>query len=99
MLGTMENSTDVQLIAQVLPCGIGTIEANPTLSEDHTRGIMVAKFDVMYERFDDQVASGPLPTMFSTNPEAATKNLTPEAAFKCLQALVSRLLARRELSR
>ena len=99
MLGTIEDSTDVLLIAQSLPSNLGVIAANPTLEEDHTRGIMVAKHAVQYTRFDDEVALGPVPTMFSTDPEASLTNLTPQAAFKCLQALVSRLLARQELTR
>ena len=99
MLGTLEDSTDVLLIAQALPCNLGVIKANPTLEEDHTRGIMVAKHAVQYTRFDDEMAWGPVPTLFSTDPEAALANLTPQTAFKCLQALVSRLLAWQELTR
>jgi len=99
MLGTLEDSTEVLLIAQALPCSRGVIDANPTLEEDHTRGIMVGKYAVAYAKFDDELASGPVPTLFSTDPEAAQANLTPQAAFKCLQALVARLLTRRELTR
>jgi len=42
-----------------------------------------------------------VPTFFSTKPEETLKQLQmdPEYAFECLQALVSKLIARRELSR
>jgi len=45
--------------------------------------------------------TGPVPTFCSQQPEVSAKQLTdnPEYAFECLQALVTRLLARRELSR
>ena len=44
---------------------------------------------------------GPVPTMFSDKPEATLAHLqnTPEFAFQCLQALVSRLYERGELTR
>ena len=44
---------------------------------------------------------GPIPTFFSEKPDetlAALKK-SPDFAFRCLQALVSRLLTRNELSR
>ena len=42
-----------------------------------------------------------MPTFFSAQPEDTLKQLQqdPEYAFECLQALVSKLIARRELSR
>ena len=44
---------------------------------------------------------GPVPTLFSDKPEETLAHLqnTPEFAFQCLQALVSRLYERGELSR
>lgn len=50
MLGTTGDSRDVSLIAQALPCSINVIEANPSLKSDHTRGILVEKFPVQYDR-------------------------------------------------
>jgi len=45
--------------------------------------------------------TGPVPTFCSEKPEVSMKQLkeSPEYAFDCLQALVSKLLARRELTR
>ena len=44
---------------------------------------------------------GPVPTFFSNDPEATLEELKkkPEFGFQCLQALVSKLLARGELTR
>ena len=44
---------------------------------------------------------GPVPTFFSNNPEATLEELKkkPEFGFQCLQTLVSKLLARGELTR
>ena len=101
LLGTYGDDQDIYLIAQVLPCSMEVIEANPALKSDHTRGITAGKFLVHYQNFDGSTAAGPVPTYFSTNPEESTRQLTqdPEYAFECLQALVSKLLARREMTR
>ena len=44
--------------------------------------------------------SGPVPTFFSDKPEDTLEDLkkSPEWAFQCLQALVSRLLVRGQLT-
>ena len=101
LLGTLGDSTQVLLIVQALPCSYNVIEANPNLQTDHTRGILVEKYQIHYDKFDDKVAAGPIPTFFSSKPDQTLAELkkSPEYAFKCLQALVSRLLVRRELSR
>ena len=85
----------------MLPCSLAVIDANPALKSDHTRGMMAGRFPVYYASFDGTAAVGPVPTFFSSNPEEATRQLSqdPEYAFECLQALVSKLLARRELTR
>ena len=45
--------------------------------------------------------SGPVPIFFSDKPEVTLEDLkkSPEWAFKCLQALVSKLLIRGQLTR
>jgi len=58
LLGTFGEEKQVFLIGQVLPCSMGLIEANGALRSDHTRGVMVGKFPVFYESFDDDIASG-----------------------------------------
>ena len=58
LLGTMTGSTDVLLIAQALPCTLEHIAANPALKTDHTRGVMVGKYTVFYDHFDNTRAAG-----------------------------------------
>ena len=58
LLGTFGEEKDVHLIAQVLPCSMAVIDANPSLRSDHTRGIMAGRWKVHYEAFDDEIASG-----------------------------------------
>ena len=101
LLGTYDDEQAIFLIAQLLPCGLEVIESCPALQSDHTRGMMVGKFPVHYEAFDDSMAAGPVPTFFSTNPEKSLAELKrdPEYAFECLQALVSKLLARGDMTR
>ena len=54
-----------------------------------------------FSRFDDEVASGPVPVFFSNKPDESLQELKrdPSFAFKCLQALVSRLLVRKEMTK
>ena len=71
------------------------------LKEDHTKGVLVNRFDIMYEAFDNKIASGPVPIFFSARLEDTLEDLkkSPEWAFHCLQALVSRLLVCSQLTR
>ena len=64
-------------------------------------GVQVGRFDLDYSSFDDVTASGPIPTFFSDRPEETLAQLqkSPELAFQCLQALVSKLFERGELTR
>jgi len=58
LLGTYGDEQDIYLVAQVLPCSIDVIEANPALKSDHTRGMTAGKFRVEYDRFDGSRATG-----------------------------------------
>ena len=101
LLGTLVGNTQILLIAQALPCSKAVIDANPSLQTDHTRGVLVDKFPIHYEQFNDEEVSGPIPTFFSTNPNQTLAALKkdPDFAFQCLQQLVARLLVRSELTR
>ena len=46
------------LSLQALPCTTAFIEANQQLKADHCMGIIVDKFPLNYESFNDKVASG-----------------------------------------
>ena len=45
------------------------IEANPVLQEDHCRGMILATYPLYYVAFDNTLAAGPVPTLFSEKPE------------------------------
>ena len=64
-------------------------------------GVVIAEYRILYDKFDNMAAAGPIPTFFSENPDATLSELKkrPEFGFQCLQALVSKLLARGELTR
>ena len=65
LLGTFGEEKEVYLIAQALPCSMAMIEANAALKSDHTRGIMLGKFPVNYDSFDDDLASGKIQCRYS----------------------------------
>jgi hypothetical protein len=100
-LGLVGKEDEIQLIAQVLPCTLAVLAASRALQSDFTMGMIVGCYPVEYEKFDGQKAAGPVPTLVSSDPDTALQHLkaSPEYAHRCLQALVSKLLARKELSR
>ena len=77
------------------------IDANPDLRADEIMGVTVGEFRILYEKFDNMLAAGPVPTFFSERPEDTLAELkkSPEWAFQCLQSLVSMILTRGQLSR
>ena len=42
----------------VQPRLVGHIDANPELQANHSRGVIVGQFGILYEAFDDTVTSG-----------------------------------------
>ena len=48
-------------MAQALPCSTSVINANPSLQTDHTRGVLVGRYPVKYDEFDNRMAAGPIP--------------------------------------
>ena len=101
LLGTPLGDPKLLLMTQALPCTIGVTEDNPALKSDHAMGVIVSKTPVLYDSFDDPSVLGPVPTFFSNEPDRTLRELreSPDYAYQCIQALVSKLLARRELSR
>ncbi len=100
LLGTTLDSVDVSLMTQALPCSINTVNSNPHLQADHSRGLIVSKYPVLFDKYDDPSVLGPAPTYFSNDPDKTRRELqeSPAYAYECLQILVSKLLARKELS-
>ncbi len=101
VLGQAIEDDGLSLAAQMLPCSISKIEECPELKEEHALGILAMKVPVVYNTLEGSTAPGPVPTFFSNDPEESLKQLkeSPEYAFQCMQRLVSRLLARREITR
>jgi hypothetical protein len=100
-LGMVGKDAEIQLIAQVLPCTLAVLAASRPLQSDFSMGMIVGSYPIEYDKFDGEKAAGPVPTFVSSEPDTALKQLksSPEYAHRCLQALVSKLLARKELTR
>ncbi len=101
LLGTTVDDPTVLLMTQALPCSLDVVNSSPDLRADHAMGMVVGKYPVLMDKFDDPSVLGPVPVYFSNDPEKTLKELkeSPEYAYECLQALVSKLLARKELTR
>ncbi len=101
ILGQPEGGEGIYLMTQMLPCAISMIKAKPELREDHTLGVLAQRTPVVFDKFTGEIAPGPVPVFFSNSPEESLKQLqeSPEYAFHCMQRLVSRLLAKKEISR
>ena len=91
---------EVALVVQALPCDLDTIKASDILRSDAALGITVGYFALDYDKFESELLEGPVPVLFSSDPAEARRKMeaSPQLAFECLQALLSRLLARREIT-
>lgn len=91
---------EVALIVQALPCDLDTIKASDILRSDSALGINVGYYALDYDKFESAALEGPVPMLFSSNPAEAKQQMeaSPQLAFEWLQALLSKLLARREIS-
>jgi len=100
VLGLKDFSSDIHLMVMALPTSLDAIEANDTLSNDRTPGVVVASYKVGYMKFDLSGAHSPIPTLFSTDPAAALRSIKEDPFFiqRCLEILVSKLLVREELT-
>ena len=45
-------------LTQALPCTLEHIEANPELQADYTMGIVVGRYNIHHDQFDNVKASG-----------------------------------------
>ena len=61
----------------------------------------MSSYNTKEENIKKKFSAGPMPTMFSEKPDEtlAVLKKSPEYVFRCLQALVSKLLTRGELTR
>ena len=46
------------MVLQALPCTMAMIKARPDLRENHTQGVLVAEYKILYEKFDNMQAAG-----------------------------------------
>ena len=99
MVGSSSGDNEVHLMVQALPCSLNLVKATPTLRQDSTRGIVVAKFHIGYTRFAN--LPGPKPMFFSEDPVATAAELrsSPQLAFDCMQILLARLIETEELTK
>ena len=54
----MKSLTTLLSSVQALPCTLSYIEANPDLKDDTTKGVLCGEFKILYDYFDDTLASG-----------------------------------------
>ena len=99
IVGCPQNSNQLNLMVQALPCTLERVEATEALRAENTKGIIVWTAAMDYYTFTNVPI--PVPTIFSIEPEVTLKMLrnSPEFAYSCLQALASKLLVAGELTR
>jgi hypothetical protein len=81
---------------------VGFLKNNPILCQDSTPAVVMTRIPLLYNTFSaDQLVKGPIPVLFTERPEEAIQKWkqTPQFAFRCLQALATRLLATQNITR
>jgi hypothetical protein len=93
ILAVTEDGSEIQLVLQALPCSAASLKSSPLLQEDNVAAIVLERVPVAFYGFDGAVAVGPVPVLFSNNPEdtATWVRSNLEATFGVLQMLYSRL--------
>jgi hypothetical protein len=93
ILAASEDGSEVNLVLQALPCSASSIKASPILQEDNVAAVILDTLPMAFYGFDGTTAVGPVPVLFSNNPEEtavwARNNL--EATFRALQILNAKL--------
>lgn len=99
LVGCDSGDNRVHLMVQALPCNLDKVKTTPTLRQDSTRGIVVAKFPTGYSSFTN--IPGPKPMFFSENPQATASELksSPQLAFDYMQMLLARLLETEQITK
>jgi hypothetical protein len=100
MVAVAPDSTAVELQLQALPVTGAGIKANPALMEDTAATIILDRQPLVYTAFNTKYSDGPVPIMFSNNPEETAQIIKeqPEAAHRACQLLYSRLLRTQALT-
>jgi hypothetical protein len=79
MAAVANNGLSLELQLQALLCSPANFGASPILRQDNVASIMLAKFGIHAVSFNGKQCVGPIPVMFSTNPEEAAELLADPA--------------------
>ncbi len=79
MTAIADNGLNLELQLQALHCSPAGLAASPILRQDNVATIALAKFGIQACYFTWKECAGPIPTLFSTDPEEATELLNDPA--------------------
>jgi hypothetical protein len=90
----------VELQLQTLPSSLASITAIQAYGKDSIAAVTLATFPVLCDLFDGNIGAGPVPTLFSADPDGTVEKMkgNPRAAHQICQALATRLLTLEQLS-
>jgi hypothetical protein len=99
-LSAVADGSGVELQLQALPSNLASISAIQAYGKDNIAAVTLAAFPVLCGLFDGDIGAGPVPTLFSTDPEGTVERMrsNPRAAHQICQALATRLLTLEQLS-
>lgn len=75
MAAVAEDQESLELQLQVLPMSVEILLGNPTLTQDNVPVMVVGRYDVEMDMFQDEIAVGPKPVFFSMSPESTANAL------------------------
>jgi hypothetical protein len=79
MITVADNGQTLELQLQALPCSTATLGAYPVLRQDNVATTVLAMFAIQATYLNGRECAGPVPTMFSSNPEEAHRLLQDPA--------------------
>jgi hypothetical protein len=79
MTAVADNGLSLELQLQALPCSPASLAASPILRQDNVATIVLAKFSIQASSFNGKECAGPIPILFSTDPEEATELVSDPA--------------------
>jgi hypothetical protein len=80
MVAVADIGLSLELQLQALPCGSASLAASPVLRQDNVASIVLAKFSVQTCSFNGKECAGPIPILFSTDPEETAAELLSDSA-------------------
>jgi hypothetical protein len=87
MAAVADNGSSLELQLQALPCNPANLGASPVLRQDNVATVVLARFGIQAVSFNGKECAGPIPVMFSTEPEEAEELLSdPATAHEYCQA-------------